>query len=105
MDEDADVEVGEDGNPDGAALPFAEEGPDAPQAARTSFVKFLTSPVVTLIVGSGETGTVLTAHQSLLTQSPYFEEACAEFVDDDSVCAASCYIAPLERVLYHKANW
>jgi hypothetical protein len=41
--------------------------------------------VVTLIVGGGDTETILTAHQSLLIKSPFFAETCAEFADDGSV--------------------
>ncbi|KAB5515492.1 hypothetical protein GE09DRAFT_1159781 [Coniochaeta sp. 2T2.1] len=66
-------------------LPFAEEGPEeTPAAPRVTFIQYLTSPVVTLLVGSGDNETILTAHQSLLTQSPFFAEACAEFANDGS---------------------
>ncbi|KAH8909342.1 hypothetical protein BR93DRAFT_389816 [Coniochaeta sp. PMI_546] len=66
-------------------LPFAEDGPeDALAAPRTTFIQYLTSPVVTLLVGHGDNETILTAHQSLLTQSPFFAEACAEFANDGS---------------------
>jgi hypothetical protein len=74
-------------NPNSSELPFAEGGPDddAPPP-RITFVQYLSSPIVTLLVGSGDKETILTAHQGLLTQSPYFAEACAEFADDGSVC-------------------
>ncbi|KAI0392922.1 hypothetical protein F5Y17DRAFT_332258 [Xylariaceae sp. FL0594] len=65
----------------GPVLPFAEGGETEP---RTSFTSYLMSPVVTLIVGSGENETILTAHQGLLTQSPFFAQACAAFADDGS---------------------
>lgn len=69
----------------GDNLPFAEGAPeDAPPPPRVSFMQYLTSPVVTLLVGSGDNETILTAHQSLLTQSPFFAEACAEFANDGS---------------------
>ncbi|KAK3681619.1 hypothetical protein B0T22DRAFT_485100 [Podospora appendiculata] len=77
----ADVEMAEGGDDDaaaaanGAELPFAEDGPEDP---------YLTSPIVTLLIGTGDNETILTAHQSLLVQSPYFAEACAEFIDDGS---------------------
>ncbi|KAK4143134.1 uncharacterized protein C8A04DRAFT_12643 [Dichotomopilus funicola] len=78
------------GNNETSELPFAESGPEdtgeeepaVPQ--RTTFLQYLSSPIVTLLVGSGETETILTAHQGLLVQSPYFQEACAEFADDGS---------------------
>lgn len=81
-----DVEMGEgDGGEsagnEGAVLPFAEGGDSDP---RTTFISYLTSPVVTLIVGSAENETILTAHQALLIQSPFFADACAAFADDGS---------------------
>jgi hypothetical protein len=83
------VEGGEEAAADAngpSDLPFAEDGPeDAPAVPRTTFVQYLTSPSVTLLVGSGDSETVLTAHMALLTQSPFFAEACAEFVKDGSV--------------------
>lgn len=65
----------------GGELPFAEGGEAEP---RTTFISYLTSPVVTLLVGTGESETILTAHQALLTQSPFFAETCAAFSDDGS---------------------
>ncbi|EFY90550.1 hypothetical protein J3459_002517 [Metarhizium acridum] len=51
---------------------------------RTSFMSYLSSPVVTLVVGSDENQTLLTAHQALLCKSPYFQDLCQRFVDDGS---------------------
>lgn len=53
---------------------------------RISFATYLKSPVVTLIVGpvDGETA-VLTAHQALLNQSPYFRDIFDTWVEDGSV--------------------
>ncbi len=106
-EDSADVEMAESSTaaePETAAagtaadddLPFAEGGHnDAPAPRpRISFAQYLGTPVVTLVVGSGEEETLLTAHQGLLVQSPYFEMACAEFADDGSVrlcfCASVC---------------
>lgn len=50
-----------------------------------SFVTYLASPMVTLVIGEGQEQTLLTAHQALLAKSPYFEAACQGFVDDGSV--------------------
>ncbi|KAI1304364.1 hypothetical protein F5Y03DRAFT_395575 [Xylaria venustula] len=82
----ADVEMAEgaDGGAagdEGIVLPFAEGGESEP---RTTFISYLTSPVVTLIVGNAENETILTAHQALLVQSPFFADACAAFADDGS---------------------
>lgn len=72
-------------NANGEDLPFAEGGPDDPPAPRVTFAQYLSTPIVTLLIGSGDAETLLTAHQGLLVQSPYFAEACAEFADDGSV--------------------
>ncbi|KAI1781302.1 hypothetical protein F4818DRAFT_398670 [Hypoxylon cercidicola] len=83
----ADVEMAEGDEADASAprngggeLLFAEAG----DLERTQFITYLTSPVVTLVVGNGEGETILTAHQALLTLSPFFSDACAAFTDDGS---------------------
>ncbi|KAL2270527.1 hypothetical protein VTJ83DRAFT_2711 [Remersonia thermophila] len=103
----ADVEMGEGGEAStttpalaaaaaepsaaGTELSFAEgsegDGGQRQQEkvpSRVSFLQYLATPIVTLLVGSGENLTILTAHQGLLVRSPYFEAACAEFADDGS---------------------
>ncbi|KAL1839412.1 hypothetical protein VTJ49DRAFT_1543 [Mycothermus thermophilus] len=92
----ADVEMAEGGGTSATAaaaaeLPFAEGGEDdgAQQQQekippRVSFAQYLATPTVTLLVGTGENVTILTAHQGLLVKSPYFEAACAQFADDGS---------------------
>ncbi|KAK4196051.1 hypothetical protein QBC40DRAFT_288029 [Triangularia verruculosa] len=67
-----------------ADLPFAEGGPDDCPPPRITFLQYLTSPIVTLLIGSNDEETILTAHQGLLTQSPYFADRIAEFADDGS---------------------
>lgn len=92
MSESAGAGAGAGDDATGAAerseMPFAEEETiNEPESVpeRTSFISYLTSPIVTLIVGSAETETILTAHQALLTLSPFFKDACAQFSDDGSV--------------------
>lgn len=89
-----DVEMTESGAAEeeqggGSELPFAGEETvveqPEPEPSRIPFIDYLTSPIVTLIVGSGENETVLTAHQALLTQSPFFRDECDRFTDDGSV--------------------
>ncbi|KAK4160677.1 hypothetical protein QBC43DRAFT_219272 [Cladorrhinum sp. PSN259] len=98
---EGDVDMGDGGEPsasaatagdeatdagaNGSELPFAEGVPEDTAAPRITFLQYLTSPMVTLLIGSGENETILTAHQQLLTQSPYFAERCAEFTDDGSI--------------------
>ncbi|PYH95359.1 hypothetical protein BO71DRAFT_203098 [Aspergillus ellipticus CBS 707.79] len=43
------------------------------------FLDYLTSPIVELIVGSGDTKTTLSAHQSLLLESPFLAEKVTAF--------------------------
>lgn len=76
-----------------ADLPFAEGGPEDDRVQekpppRVSFSQYLATPIVTLLVGSGDKETILTAHQGLLVKSPFFAEACASFADDGSVSVA-----------------
>jgi hypothetical protein len=68
--------------PPGSELPFADASFVEP---RTKFTDYLSSPIVSLIVGSGESEIILTAHQALLVKSPYFADACAAFNNDGSV--------------------
>jgi len=79
-----------EGGNGGSELPFAEGVPDDTPAPRITFLQYLTSPMVTLLIGSGETETILTAHQGLLMQSPFFADRCAEFTDDGSVRLSEC---------------
>ncbi|KAK6077848.1 hypothetical protein SCUP234_01009 [Seiridium cupressi] len=81
-----DVDMGEAAPEDtnDGELPFAE-GAEVPEVEkRKEFIDYLRSPVVTLLVGTGADVAILTAHQALLAQSPFFAEACAAFSDDGS---------------------
>jgi len=87
----ADVEMAEGAGDDqtpaatnGAEPSFTEA--DAPVEPRIGFLQYLASPIVTLLVGSGDSEHILTAHQGLLTQSTFFADQYAEFTDDGSVC-------------------
>lgn len=55
----------------------AEKTPPPP--ARVTYLDHLKSPIVELTVGQDDNKTVLSAHQALLVQSPFFEDACAQF--------------------------
>ncbi len=52
---------------------------------RVTFVDHLRSPIVEILVGEGEGQALLTAHQALLVQSPFFEDACSQFSDHAQV--------------------
>ncbi|KAF2455160.1 hypothetical protein BDY21DRAFT_387236 [Lineolata rhizophorae] len=79
----ADVDMGgagEDEKVDG----FDETMPGVglpEEQKRTTFLDYLRSPIVELVVGSGEDRTVLAAHEGLLIKSPYFANQCATFAD------------------------
>lgn len=95
----ADVQMaegaGDEATANGSELPFAEGGAEEPSAPRVSFVQYLSTPIVTLLIGTGDNEHVLTAHQGLLSQSTYFAEQCAEFTDDGSVSSVSSPVAAL----------
>ncbi len=92
MVEDA-AEAGDDAANVAGELPFAgtaessdgKAAPGTPDTPRISFAEYLTSPIVTLVIGTGDNETVLTAHQALLAKSPYFAELFKSEVEDDSV--------------------
>ncbi|ESZ97185.1 hypothetical protein SBOR_2441 [Sclerotinia borealis F-4128] len=52
--------------------------------ARITYIDYLKSPVIGLLVGQGDEQALLYAHQGLLCKSPWFEEACGKFSDDVS---------------------
>ncbi|KAL5332848.1 hypothetical protein BJX70DRAFT_382795 [Aspergillus crustosus] len=55
---------------------------DEPQPSKLiHFLDFLTSPIVELIVGNGDHKTTMTAHQSLLLESPVLAEKVKVFGD------------------------
>jgi hypothetical protein len=76
-----EVEQNGNENANDTEFPFADSEIAEP---RITFANYLMSPIVTMIVGSGDQS-ILTAHQGLLTQSPYFKDICDTFVEDGSV--------------------
>ncbi|CZR61461.1 uncharacterized protein PAC_11357 [Phialocephala subalpina] len=70
-----------EGEEEGNGLPFAE-GLDG--AARVTYIDYLKSPVIGLLVGQGDEQALLTAHQMLLETSPWFKDACGKFSDEVS---------------------
>jgi hypothetical protein len=52
---------------------------------RVTYIDHLKSPIVTLLVGQGEEQAILTAHENLLIQSPWFAETCAKFSSEFTV--------------------
>ena len=65
-------------------MPLQRE-PMEDATVRVTYIDYLKSPVIELLVGQGEKQALLTAHQALLVRSPWFVEACANFSDNDSV--------------------
>ncbi|KUJ19125.1 uncharacterized protein LY89DRAFT_683060, partial [Mollisia scopiformis] len=73
--------VDEEGN----GLPFEEEGTmDEARPARVTYIDYLKSPVIGLLVGQGDEQALLMAHQMLLESSPWFKDACSKFSDEVS---------------------
>ena len=92
-DEVADGENGDIGGP------FVED--DAERSnPQTVFLEYLRSPIVELMVGSGDDATLLTAHQALVTQSPYFADRLADHSEGtqrldlpkESLDAVGCFL-------------
>lgn len=84
---DADAGADDGGAGENGEVEVVENG-SAP-ARRLTFIDYLQTPVVEILVGSGDEQTLLTAHQGLLTQSPYFASMCALFGDDEVIRAWS----------------
>ena len=72
------------GADDGDNLPFQEDNIED-ISARVTYIDYLRSPIIGLLVGQGDEQALLTAHQALLVQSPWFADACAKFSNDVSV--------------------
>lgn len=51
-----------------------------------TYNSYLTSPIVEIIVGQGENETTLTAHQTLLLESPFLAETVNKFSETEPAC-------------------
>ncbi|KAL3442133.1 hypothetical protein BJX65DRAFT_287407 [Aspergillus insuetus] len=69
------------GFPDAQSAKTESQPAEEPRPAVLHFVDFLTSPIVELIVGTGDKKTAMTAHQSLLLDSPLLAEQVKTFGD------------------------
>ncbi|KAK5211826.1 hypothetical protein LTR47_003754 [Exophiala xenobiotica] len=92
-------EEGAEGEGDGDET--VEANGDGPASnPQTVFLEYLKSPIVQLVVGSGEDETTLTAHKAILTQSPYFSDLLSNVEDDqltialpdESLDAVGCFL-------------
>ena len=88
-----DVEMVEDADEEADTGEPAANGQDGEDAntvnPQTIFLEYLRSPIVELMVGGGGNGgdeesTLVTAHQAVLTKSPYFSERLADLSDSDT---------------------
>ncbi|KAL8689935.1 MAG: hypothetical protein Q9218_004513, partial [Villophora microphyllina] len=91
VSEVAETGAGQDGTTGAAA--DEEEKP----AQRVTFVDYLKSPMISLLIGTGTSQTQLSAHKALLTRSPFFSEKLASSnsrVDlaDEDLDAISCFL-------------
>ena len=66
---------------DGAADPEETQVPAS--NPRTVFLDYLKSPIVRLVIGSGDEETTITAHSAILERSPYFGDKIAGLSPDD----------------------
>ncbi|KAL8783936.1 MAG: hypothetical protein Q9213_004266 [Squamulea squamosa] len=96
-DEGAEViEIPEVGGEDTVAEGGAAE--EEKPAQRVTFVDYLKSPMIELLIGNGDAQTLLMAHKALLLKSPFFVQKLSspdtkriELVDDD-LDAMSCFL-------------
>ncbi|KAI4280803.1 MAG: hypothetical protein L6R38_004165 [Xanthoria sp. 2 TBL-2021] len=89
------VDVGETVGEDAVEGDAAEE--DKP-AQRVTFVDYLKSPMIELLIGSGDDQTLLMAHKALLTKSPFFTQKLSSSdskrikLGEDDLDAMSCFL-------------
>ncbi|KAL9109049.1 MAG: hypothetical protein Q9227_006289 [Pyrenula ochraceoflavens] len=94
-------EEGADVEEDGAAA--GDESAPARTAATspgTVFLDYLKSPMIEVVVGKGSEATTISAHQNILTQSPWFTEQVAALtgsrkrisMPDESLDAIACFL-------------
>lgn len=77
------VEIGANVTTNGEnGIAFQDDEEEVVIPTRVTFVDHLRSPIVELLVGEGEEQALLTAHQALLVQSSFFEDACSQFSDN-----------------------
>ncbi|PGH17984.1 hypothetical protein AJ80_04605 [Polytolypa hystricis UAMH7299] len=97
----SEVEIpgGPEGEADATAAEPTEEA--APDSQDEVFINYLKSPIVELVVGKGDDQTILTAHQAVLTTSPFFHEVVALFdeagprrivLEDESTDAVGAFL-------------
>lgn len=85
LESGATAEVGgAEGEDEGDGLPFQGDEPQI-ISPRVTFLDYLKSPIVELLVGLAEEQLLLTAHEALLVQSPFFKDACSQFSPDATV--------------------
>ncbi|KAJ5084293.1 hypothetical protein NUU61_008872, partial [Penicillium alfredii] len=88
-----------------STLPDAQPEPEPLTSTKKNsgfkFLDFLASPIVEILVGQGEHETTLTAHQTLLLESPFLSEFVDKFegsgprrisLPDEHVEAFGCYL-------------
>ncbi|KAI9662900.1 MAG: hypothetical protein M1821_007947 [Bathelium mastoideum] len=76
-----DVDMGETEAADNGVDDSGLQDIEADSQPRRTFLDYLKSPMVELVIGQGDETTSLTAHQGLLVQCPFFVEACSQFSD------------------------
>lgn len=85
-------------------LPFQQEETIEEVPARVTYIDYLKSPIIGLLVGQGPEQALLTAHQALLTQSPWFADACAKFSDEVSVSFPPPLLFPTSPIPFHSIS-
>ncbi|KIW65044.1 hypothetical protein PV04_07331 [Phialophora macrospora] len=95
-----DAQEADDDNPEGEGGGDAAANGAAAPNPQTIFLEYLKSPIVQLIVGSGDDETTLTAHKAILQHSPWFDQRLSQVPDDalriempdESLDAVGCFL-------------
>ncbi|CAO1603411.1 hypothetical protein XANCAGTX0491_006999 [Xanthoria calcicola] len=97
--DDVEMQGGDEGPEVGETV--GEEGDAAEEdkpAQRVTFIDYLKSPMIELLIGSGADQTLLMAHKALLTKSPFFTQKLSSAdtkrieLSEDDLDAMSCFL-------------
>ncbi|OQE19129.1 hypothetical protein PENSTE_c016G08578 [Penicillium steckii] len=93
-DQVEETQAGDNSMLDAPAETDNELAPPVKKNAGFKFLDFLTSPIVEIVIGEGDKATTLTAHQTLLIESPFL----SEFVDKFESSSPRRILLPGENV-------
>lgn len=95
--EEQEVIDAEDGEAGSGQRAVAKTAASSPQ---TAFLDYLRSPIIELLIGTGDEATIIGTHQNILTESPFFAQRVAALsgsfrqiaLPDESLDAVACFL-------------